>query len=284
MVLRAKKQKKKTKKKTVKTEKERRQEKEWERERLLLLIEDVESKANIRSTAPWESWQPALELAEELHAAASAFGKSEILTKAKKLLRFCQLKRRGITDCTEFGMGLIRGNERLDPTTLLPIREGDETMTTQQKRSRSSAKKKKEKGEGKRPVGETTGLPIQHAWVHIFVQNEKAAKNNRMTDKQISDWLKKEFKGRPSKVFEERSVNGVRSKYNRGGLTKGAVPSVLSRRFDENGEILERKARTKKSTPSTKKGKTKGKSKKVGVKVSAPKRKRGKVTKSTNRK
>jgi len=110
--------------------------------------------------------------------------------------------------------------KRADGTVRVPVRrrKGDEMK------------------KGKRPVGRTTGLSIQRAWVHIFETNAKARKVDRMTDEQISEFMCAEFPGHAeqSKVFHKVQV--VRTRYNRGGMTKGTVPDVLSVQYDDEGE------------------------------------------------
>lgn len=83
-----------------------------------------------------------------------------------------------------------------------------------------------------RPVGLKTGLGIQAAWVHIFVQNEKGAKKNKLTDAEITNWMETEFPSRKSKVFG--MVASVRNKYNKGGLTKHEVPDVISTKREDS--------------------------------------------------
>lgn len=102
---------------------------------------------------------------------------------------------------------------------------------------------------GGRPVGKTTGLGIQDAWVHVFEQNSKAKKADRMTDDQISAWMHNEFPGRESKVFDR--VQSVRTKYNKGGLTRGVVPSIQSVPYDAEGNVSEPRRGRPVPKPST---------------------------------
>lgn len=179
--------------------------------------------------------------------------------RARQLAELCELKRRGIQDYSSVGLGFWRGNEYLGPTLrdaekkkkendMAKVRKAREAKAARAKskpkakaktKSKAKAKKKSTGRGGKpgRPKGTTTGLPIQAAWVHIFEQNRKAPKKKRLTDDQISEWMKKEFPGRKSKVFD--MVNSVRTKFNKGGLTKGEVPKVESVPYDEDGNITE---------------------------------------------
>ncbi len=51
------------------------------------------------------------------------------------------------------------------------------------------------------PIGVTTGLPILLAWCYIFQKNEKNATDEKLTDEEISDWMKEEFPGRRTPDF-----------------------------------------------------------------------------------
>lgn len=82
---------------------------------------------------------------------------------------------------------------------------------------------------GSRPIGRTTGLPIQQAWVQLFKDNAK----RHLSDEAITKWMLKEFPGRDSKVFH--AVAAVRSKYNSGGLTGGEAPKVRALQYDAEG-------------------------------------------------
>lgn len=104
---------------------------------------------------------------------------------------------------------------------------------------------KKEETQGK-IVGKTTGLNVKGAWCSVFSQNEKLVKAKRMTDEDISKWIKKEFPERHSAVFDH--VRIVRTRYNRGILTGGEVPDQQSRQFDKDGNAVA--ASSEKSEPA----------------------------------
>lgn len=156
---------------------------------------------------------------------------------------------------------------------------------TKAKAKRSAARKKTTKtqaskggsgGPTGRPKGKTSGLGIQDAWAHIFQKNEKASKNKRLTDEQISKWMHKEFPGRGSTVFDH--VQGVRTKYNKGGLSGNVAPKTQSKRYDSDGAVIPpRVGRPETSKKTTKKKKTTRKTaakKKTGRKKAAKKRSR----------
>lgn len=110
------------------------------------------------------------------------------------------------------------------------------------------AKKKKAKAAKKkigsaRPVGKMSKVGVIQTWIKLFQTNEKATKAKRMTDAQISKAMLKEFPGRTSKTFLERSVHGIRGRYNTGGLTKQIVPKVQSYRYDKDGNTIEGRVR-----------------------------------------
>ncbi len=117
-----------------------------------------------------------------------------------------------------------------------------------------------------RPVGTSTGLGIQMAWCFIFQSNEKAAAAKRLNDEAITNWLKKEFPGRESGVFN--NVQGVRTKYNQGGLTRGEVPSVISHRY-EDGKLADPGVATAEKEAAAKKNAAAAKAEKKAAKEAA---------------
>jgi hypothetical protein len=94
------------------------------------------------------------------------------------------------------------------------------------------AKKEPQEG-GRKLVGRTTQVGVGTTWAWIFEQNEKSSKADKLTDEGIAKFMKSEFKGRESAIFDK--VQAVRGKYNVGGLTGGAVPNRQSRRYDDQG-------------------------------------------------
>lgn len=110
------------------------------------------------------------------------------------------------------------------------------------------------------------GVGVQAAWCAIFEANEKLAKKSKLTDEGITKVLGQAFPGRKSDVFSR--VQGVRRKYNTGGFTQtDGVPSTLSNRYDEEGNVTTargKKVVDKKAASGTKK---------TGTKKAAPKRK-----------
>lgn len=93
------------------------------------------------------------------------------------------------------------------------------------------------------PLGKTTGLRVQEAWQQMFEANETAPKNKKKTDKEIADWMLREFPGLDSKLFDDlrdgvlHRVQAVRARYNRGGFNKdGTEPKRISHRYDSHGE------------------------------------------------
>lgn len=122
----------------------------------------------------------------------------------------------------------------------------------------------------KRAAGKTLGLGVAETWVHLFSQNEKVAKAKRMTDEQITAFLLKEFPGKESKVFS--AVSTVRSRYNRGILSKGELPKAPSHAYDEDGNAIVRgeKKATAKAKPA--KGEKLAPPKKLTTKKAAPKK------------
>ena len=76
-------------------------------------------------------------------------------------------------------------------------------------------------------VAHGLGLKVGETWAHVFAENEKRAK--KWTDEEISKFMKSEFTDRRPKNFDK--PNRARRFYNRGGFTKGNVPTVLSKRW-----------------------------------------------------
>lgn len=85
-------------------------------------------------------------------------------------------------------------------------------------------------------VGATLGKSIKDTWIYLFEQNEKLPANKRLSDKEITDFLYKEFPGRNSAVF--KAVSSVRSKYNRGGF--GFVPKTPSKPYNEKAKTAKK--------------------------------------------
>ncbi len=145
-------------------------------------------------------------------------------------------------------------------------------QNTKEKQTMATAKAKKKKGSKKKITkktatktagknrGATTGFDITRGWIHVFMQNTKAKKSKRMTNAEITKWMRKEFK---SKAAYFDNPNPVRSKYNRGEFTDGVVPKILSVPYDKDGNELPMRTRTAKPKPVAKaKAKAKKKKKK----------------------
>jgi hypothetical protein len=103
------------------------------------------------------------------------------------------------------------------------------------------AKKGKKKGSAAKP------LLLKDAWTDLFVKNERAPKAKKLTDDQLSAAMLKLFPERAGKVTIVR-VSAMRSNYNRGLdlFVKCGPAKVPSRRYDENGEVIEKGQRRSK--------------------------------------
>lgn len=87
-----------------------------------------------------------------------------------------------------------------------------------------------------RPIGLTTGLPIQMAWIYVFQCNEDNAKaGTPWTDEEISAWMKEEFPGRPNKTFD--AVASARNACNKGTATRGIPLKHQFSRYNADGTI-----------------------------------------------
>lgn len=88
-----------------------------------------------------------------------------------------------------------------------------------------------------RPLGTSTGLPLFMAICYVFQQNEKATKAKKLTDEQISEWLRHEFPGRNTAYFDR--VQETRNYYNRGKYTRSVPPRLKSHRYDSGGTEID---------------------------------------------
>jgi hypothetical protein len=87
-----------------------------------------------------------------------------------------------------------------------------------------------------RTLGITTGLPVFGFWAYFFPKNEKASKKDKLTDEQITEFVRAEFPGRKNEVFDH--IPGIRRNYNNGMFTKGIPPKVHSNRYDAEGNVV----------------------------------------------
>lgn len=120
---------------------------------------------------------------------------------------------------------------------------------TKAKKAKSKPKKTKKAEKPKRgaPIGRrkgaTLGLGVHDTWIHLFEENERRAnkkgKKKPRTDVEICQFMVDEFGYRA--VYEK--VQSVRTKYNRGGLSRGEVPEIQSVRYGpaKRGSILDQK-------------------------------------------
>lgn len=103
-------------------------------------------------------------------------------------------------------------------------------MKAKQKKKASKKASRKAAGSN-RPVGRTSGVGVMATWVAAFQFNAKSPSAKRRTDKQIAVYMKREFPGRKSEIFNH--VQLVRNRYNKGALTKNAVPKRQSVRHGD---------------------------------------------------
>lgn len=100
-----------------------------------------------------------------------------------------------------------------------------------------------------RPLGVTTGLPILLAWCYIFQTNEKAPKDQKYTDEEITKWMTKEFPGRSTPAFNH--PGRARREYNEGKFTRGTPVVRQSKPYDKDGNVITDKP-TKGENPTSK--------------------------------
>ena len=68
------------------------------------------------------------------------------------------------------------------------------------------------------PVGVTSRVGVSETWIRVFEQNEQCDEQDRLTDKQISEFMKGEFADLDAVTFDRVEI--ARGKYNRGGFHK----------------------------------------------------------------
>lgn len=68
------------------------------------------------------------------------------------------------------------------------------------------------------PVGKTSGVGVNETWIQVFEKNEQVEESERLTDEQISQFMKSEFPDLDAKLFDRVQI--ARGKYNRGGFHK----------------------------------------------------------------
>lgn len=108
------------------------------------------------------------------------------------------------------------------------------------------------------PVGKTSGVGVSETWIQVFERNEQAEESERLTDEQISEFMKSEFPDLDSKLFDRVQI--ARGKYNRGGFHKkdksGNVvkPKIHSRPYESEGGATSRKLHRKEAEVAPKPG------------------------------
>ncbi|MHC4515536.1 MAG: hypothetical protein ACYTGW_02090 [Planctomycetota bacterium] len=91
-------------------------------------------------------------------------------------------------------------------------------------KKKAAAKKKKKKEKSPPPpkappsVGVTSGVSVNETWIGVFEKNEQVAAEERLTDEQISEFMKSEFPDVDAKLFDRVEI--ARGRYNRGGFHK----------------------------------------------------------------
>ena len=101
-------------------------------------------------------------------------------------------------------------------------------------------KKKKKKKPPKEPkeqapaaCGVTSGVGVSETWIGVFEKNEQVDEAERLTDEQISQFMKSEFPDLDAKIFGRVEI--ARGKYNRGGFHKK----------DKSGKVVRPKTNSK---------------------------------------
>jgi hypothetical protein len=98
--------------------------------------------------------------------------------------------------------------------------------------------------------GRKTGLGVWRFWAMIFAQNETMPRHKKLTDAEIARLFCTEFPAQPlakDLVAGRATVNKYRRYFNQGRFTLGVVPSILSKRYDLDGNTVD--ARTGRLLP-----------------------------------
>ena len=97
-----------------------------------------------------------------------------------------------------------------------------------------------------RTHGKKTGLGIMAFWRTLFEGNELLPVSKKMTNAEIERQVRLEFPH--EKVLLEnldtgrQSVNYYRHLYNKGRMTKGSPPDMISFRYNDEGKIVSTRA------------------------------------------
>lgn len=92
--------------------------------------------------------------------------------------------------------------------------------------------------------GKISGLGVFATIEMLFAWNETAPKAKKLNDNTIKVEILKEFPEKQKQLGADgkvgrSTVNQLRSMYNRGLLTKGVKPELMSWRYDDQGEKCE---------------------------------------------
>lgn len=114
----------------------------------------------------------------------------------------------------------------------------------------SGSKKASKKASKKGPVavrmkGKTTGKGLTEYRVQLLVENEARRKASKKpwTDEAMADMVRKEFPGHDSNNLSPAMTQAFRNNYNTGRFNEGVAPKLQSKRYGEDGQVLERRPR-----------------------------------------
>lgn len=149
-----------------------------------------------------------------------------------------------VTDLSNVACPMCRGklefiNPQLGVKKMAKVKAKIKRKRTKAKARKKARRKAGAKKGAPRIIGRFSKLGVTATWVRIFKENVK----HRLTDKQISAQMKKEFPGRKSKIFD--FVQMVRNRYNKGALTQGQVPARISQRYDSAGKVVTARGKRK---------------------------------------
>ena len=134
-------------------------------------------------------------------------------------------------------------------------------MTTTKKTTKKKTTKKKVVA---KPKPAASAKPkkqkVYEAWAELLSANEKATKANKLTDEQLVKEMQKRFPDRSESTTITR-ITMARGCFNKGTnmFTKLGAAATTSKRYDENGEAADRRAKVSKKKVTKKKGAAKRK-------------------------
>lgn len=137
----------------------------------------------------------------------------------------------------------------------------------QLKKKGTSKKKVAKKASDKKSPAKSKGPRLNKAWADLFAENERLPKAKKMTDAQLTKRMEEIFPSKKGKSTLEL-VHAIRCVYNKGTnmFLKFGPAKTPSRRYDEDGGVIEGRAKGASEKTSSKKASKKKSKKKAASK------------------